>query len=70
MELHEPPMASTSPATSVSPSHIASSPFSQAYVDLLKTSWILYDVFLPDENLASLLTEENRKLFYDCSHVS
>ncbi|KAI9886489.1 MAG: hypothetical protein M1823_001739 [Watsoniomyces obsoletus] len=37
--------------------------FIQAYVDLLKTSWILYDVILKDDRLSVLLTDENKILF-------
>lgn len=43
------------------------SPTSQAYVDLLKASYILYDIILEDDNLTPLLTDENRKLFYNLS---
>lgn len=39
-------------------------PSNQAYVDLLKASWILYDVVLKDDNLTPLLVNENRQLFY------
>lgn len=40
----------------------------QAYVDLLKASWILYDVILKDDNdKASLMTDENRKMFLTLS---
>ena len=40
----------------------------QAYVDLLKASWILYDIILKDDNdKASLMTDENRKMFYNLS---
>lgn len=46
------------------------SPGNQAYVDLLKASWILYDVILKDDKLTPLLTDENRKLFYNLSDVS
>ena len=41
----------------------------QAYVDLLKASWILYDIILKGDNLTPLLTNENRKLFYNLSDV-
>lgn len=39
----------------------------QAYVDLLKASWILYNIILKDDNKSSLMTDENRKLFYSLS---
>ena len=40
----------------------------QAYVDLLKASWILYNVILKDDNdKVSLMTDENRKMFYNLS---
>ena len=44
------------------------SAINQAYVDLLKASWILYNVILKeDSDKASLMTDENRKLFYSLS---
>lgn len=45
------------------------SPANQAYVDLLKASWILHTMILREENVASLTTDENRKLFQDLSDV-
>lgn len=42
----------------------------QAYVDLLKASYILYDIVLRDENSPALLTDENRKSISDLSEVS
>ncbi|KAI9723315.1 MAG: hypothetical protein M1812_001198 [Candelaria pacifica] len=66
MELHERP-ALTDARGSFSPSTDSRSPSSQAYVDLLKASWILYEIILNDENLTPLLTDENRKLFYNLS---
>ena len=40
----------------------------QAYVDLLKASWILYNIILKDDNdKVSLMTDENRKMFYNLS---
>ncbi len=45
-----------------------SSAINQAYVDLLKASWILYNIILKDDNdKASLMTDENRKMFYNLS---
>ena len=38
---------------------------SQAYLDLLKASWILYDVILKDDYTQALQSTENRKSFYD-----
>lgn len=44
------------------------SAINQAYVDLLKASWILYNIILKDDNdKASLMTDENRKMFYNLS---
>ena len=43
------------------------SAINQAYVDLLKASWILYTIVLRDDNVSSLLTAENRKLFHNLS---
>ena len=43
------------------------SAINQAYVDLLKASWILYTKILQDDNVSSLMTDENRKLFYNLS---
>ncbi|CAO1603241.1 hypothetical protein XANCAGTX0491_006833 [Xanthoria calcicola] len=40
---------------------------SQAYVDLLKSSWILHAIILDENNVSSLMTDENRKLFYNLS---
>ncbi|KAJ5759178.1 hypothetical protein N7520_006334 [Penicillium odoratum] len=39
----------------------------QAYVDLLKSSYILYEIVLKDENSPVLLTDENRKAIHDLS---
>ncbi|KAL9099199.1 MAG: hypothetical protein Q9163_005264 [Psora crenata] len=39
----------------------------QAYVDLLKASWILYTIILRDDHISVLMTDENRKLFYNLS---
>lgn len=47
----------------------AQSPANQAYVDLLKASWILHKQVRKEENLSSLTTDENRKLFYNLSDV-
>ncbi len=69
MEVHEKPhMANV--RGSFSRSSDSRSPSNQAYVDLLKASWILYEVILKGENLTLLLTDENRKLFYNLSDVS
>ena len=45
------------------------SPANQAYVDLLKASWILHTMILREDNYASLKTDENRKLLQDLSDV-
>jgi hypothetical protein len=42
----------------------------QAYADLLKATWMVYDVILGDERLCSSVTDENRKLFYNLVEVS
>ncbi|KAI9799996.1 MAG: hypothetical protein M1833_003525 [Piccolia ochrophora] len=65
----EQPVPPTNARGSVSPSNDSRSIYNQAqaYVDLLKASWILYDVILKEENLTPLLTDENRKLFYNLS---
>ncbi|KAJ5994461.1 hypothetical protein N7451_010185 [Penicillium sp. IBT 35674x] len=39
----------------------------QAYVDLLKSSYILYEIVLKDESSPALLTDENRKTISDLS---
>ena len=41
----------------------------QAYVDLLKSSYILYEIVLKDESSPALLTDENRKTISDLSEV-
>ena len=41
----------------------------QAYVDLLKASWILYDIVLEGDNRNALQSNENRKLFINLSDV-
>lgn len=54
---------------SVSASGDSKSPTNQAYVDLLKASWILHTIILREDNQSSLMTDENRKLFYNLSDV-
>lgn len=54
---------------SVSPSTTSGATSNQAYVDLLKASYILYDVVLEDESSPALLTDENRKSIADLSEV-
>ena len=61
---------STTTRESFSPSSDSRAPANQAYVDLLKASWILYEIVLQDEYLDSLYVEENQKLCYDLSEVS
>lgn len=41
----------------------------QAYIDLLKASYILYEIVLKDEKFPALLTDENRKKVSDLSEV-
>ena len=69
MEVHEKPQIANLRG-SFSRSSDSKSSSNQAYIDLLKASWILYEVILKDENLTLLLTDENRKLFYNLSDVS
>lgn len=45
------------------------SPANQAYVDLLKASWILHTIIFREDNTTSLKTDENRKLLQDLSDV-
>ncbi|GMG26244.1 unnamed protein product [Aspergillus oryzae] len=45
-------------------------PGDQAYVDLLKASYILYDIVLADTSLHAILTHENRKLISDLSEFA
>ncbi|CAI7612736.1 unnamed protein product [Penicillium pancosmium] len=52
---------------SLSPSTESASSSHQAYVDLLKASYILYDVVLKDESSPALLTDENRKSIAELS---
>lgn len=54
---------------SLSPSTDSRSTSHQAYVDLMKSSYILYDIVLIDENSRANLTDENRKLIADLSEV-
>ena len=54
---------------SFSTSNDSKSPGGQAYVDLLKATWILYDILLKETNITSLQTDENRKLFHNLSNV-
>ena len=54
---------------SFSVSNDSKSPASQAYVDLLKASWILHDILLKDSNLTALQTDDNRKLLHSLSNV-
>lgn len=45
-------------------------PANQAYLDLLKASWILYQIVLNGDHMASLQANENRKLLHNLSDVS
>ncbi|KAL9009388.1 MAG: hypothetical protein Q9173_005576 [Seirophora scorigena] len=60
---------SSSPAASgsIQISGAAGGSANQAYVDLLKSSWILRTVILGETNISSLMTDENRKLVYNLS---
>lgn len=59
-----------SPRGSTSPSTNSSNSGHQAYVDLLKASYILYDIVLKRQPQQSLVLDENRKLIADLSDVS
>lgn len=59
-----------SPRGNTSPSTESKSTSHQAYVDLLKASYILYYVVLKDESSSALMTDENRKSIADLSEVS
>ena len=52
---------------SFSVSSSGKSAINQAYVDLLKASWLLHSIILRDDHKASLLNAENRKLFHNLS---
>ncbi|KAG8531403.1 uncharacterized protein KY384_003032 [Bacidia gigantensis] len=65
-KIDEDPLLFNSQA-SFSVSSNGKSAINQAYVDLLKASWILHNVILKDDNLSSLMTDENRTLFYHLS---
>ncbi|KAL4920066.1 hypothetical protein BDW62DRAFT_177519 [Aspergillus aurantiobrunneus] len=52
---------------SMRPSTTSSNSTHQAYVDLLKASYILYDIVLKRQNPQSLTIDENRKLISDLS---
>lgn len=54
---------------SVSPSTDSRTTSNQAYVDLLKASYILYDIVLKDETSPALLSDENRKSIAVLSEV-
>ncbi|KAL4961993.1 uncharacterized protein BDV14DRAFT_113561 [Aspergillus stella-maris] len=54
---------------STSPSTISTSTSNQAYVDLLKAAFILYDLVLARQDLQSLTIDENRKLISDLSEA-
>ncbi|KAL8685858.1 MAG: hypothetical protein Q9218_007501 [Villophora microphyllina] len=60
-------VASTRSQASLRLSDDPSSNINQAYVDLLKSSWILHTMILDESNVSSLMTDENRKLFYNLS---
>ena len=60
----------TSPRGSVVASIYSSVSSAQAYVDLLKASWILFEVILKGDYSIPLQADENRKLFYNLSDVS
>ncbi|KAL8960665.1 MAG: hypothetical protein Q9193_002669 [Seirophora villosa] len=64
-----PDVESSSPTVSdfIQVSGVASGSANQAYVDLLKSSWILRTIILNETNISSLMTDENRKLFYNLS---
>ncbi|KAI9043850.1 uncharacterized protein KD926_002741 [Aspergillus affinis] len=54
---------------SVSPPIESETTSHQAYVDLLKADYILYDIVLVDDTCEAVLSDENRKLIFDLSEV-
>ncbi|KAL8801895.1 MAG: hypothetical protein Q9182_004184 [Xanthomendoza sp. 2 TL-2023] len=62
-----PQLESQGPKPSLAISSDDDCPTDQAYVDLLKASWIMHTIVLNDNNMSSLMTDENRKLFYNLS---
>lgn len=60
----------TSPRGNISPSIESGTPNHQAYVDLLKASYILYDIVLAEDVPQAILSDEHRKLISDLSEVS
>lgn len=54
---------------SLSPSSDSASSSHQAYINLLKASYILYEIVLKDESSPALLTDENRKSIAELSEV-
>lgn len=54
---------------SISPSMESRSTSNQAYLDLLKASYILYNVVLGDEALTGFLIDEDRKSIVELSEV-
>lgn len=68
MRVFERPEVSSSRG-SFSASGSGKSPTNQAYVDLLKASWILHTVILSEENVSALTTDENKKLLFNLYDV-
>lgn len=68
MRVFERPEVSSSRG-SFSASGNGKSTANQAYVDLLKASWILHTVILSEENVSALTTDENKKLLFNLYDV-
>ena len=67
MRLEKPDLSNTRASFSVSGG--SKTPANQAYIDLLKSRWILDTIILREDNRSSLMTDENRKLFHTLSDV-
>ena len=67
MRLEKPDLSNTRASFSVSGG--SKTPANQAYIDLLKSRWILETIILREDNRSSLMTDENRKLFHTLSDV-
>ncbi|KAL8795321.1 MAG: hypothetical protein Q9195_002191 [Heterodermia aff. obscurata] len=65
MRLEKPELSNTRASFSVSGG--SKTPANQAYIDLLKSRWILDTIILREDNRSSLMTDENRKLFHTLS---
>ena len=72
-QFHSPlePMGEPScPQGSISTSYCSTTRHAQAYIDLVKASWILFDVILESDYEIPMQADENRKLFRELADVS